>query len=273
MKLAKFSDSRGDHFALVEGDKFHVLSYSSLTEALTQNIEVAKSSVTDVVDFDQMSLRNPFDKTCRIFCIGMNYSAHVKETGKPAPEVPSIFAKFPSTLADPYQEITLPESSFEVDWEVELGIVIGKSGKNLAESEALSIVAGYVAVNDISMRDWQSKTTQWFQGKNFEKTTPVGPYIVTPDELDHARALTITCEVNEETMQSGNTSDLIFGVPYLLSYISRFTTLLPGDLVITGTPGGVGMGRTPKRFLQAGETLTSSIEGIGSLKNRFVRTQ
>ena len=123
------------------------------------------------------------------------------------------------------------------------------------------------------MRDWQSKTTQWFQGKNFEKTTPVGPYIVTPDELDHARALAITCEINDETMQSGNTSDLIFSVPYLLSYISRFTTLLPGDLVITGTPGGVGMGRTPKRFLQAGETLTSSIAGIGSLRNRFVLTQ
>lgn len=270
MKLAKFRDTRGDHFALVEGKRFHVLPYRSLTEALTKGFEDAKDSVVEIVDFNEKNLRNPFDNTSRIFCIGMNYSTHVKETGKPAPEFPSIFAKFPSTLADPYQEVFLPDESFEVDWEVELGVVIGKSGRNLAESDALSIVAGYVTVNDISMRDWQSKTTQWFQGKNFEETTPVGPYIVTPDELDHARALSITCEIDGEVMQSGATSDLIFGVPYLISYISRFTTLLPGDLVITGTPGGVGMGRSPKRFLQAGETLTSSIEAIGTLKNRFV---
>jgi acylpyruvate hydrolase len=273
MKLAKFLDSRGDHFALVEGDKFHLLPHRSLVEVLAQGINELRSCTTEVIEFDKLSLRNPLDNTSRIFCIGMNYSAHVKETGKPAPEFPSIFAKFPSTLADPYQEIILQGNSFEVDWEVELGVVIGKAGKNLEESDALSIVAGYVAVNDISMRDWQSKTTQWFQGKNFDQTTPIGPYIVTPDELDHARALSITCEVDGEIMQSGNTSDLIFEVPYLLSYISQFTTLLPGDLVITGTPGGVGMGRTPKRFLKPGETLSSSIEAIGILKNRFVLAQ
>jgi acylpyruvate hydrolase len=270
MRLAKYSDSSGEHFALVESGKFHVLPYGSLTEILHMGIEKAKVKVTQVIDFDEMSLRNPLDDTCRIFCIGMNYLAHVKETGKPAPEFPAIFAKFPSTLADPYQEINLPELSIEVDWEVELGIVIGKSGKNIAEIDALSLVAGYVVVNDISMRDWQSRTTQWFQGKNFEKTTPVGPYIVTPDELDDAQSLEISCKIDDEVVQSGNTSDLIFGVPYLLSYISQFVTLSPGDLIITGTPGGVGMGRNPKRFLQKGETLISTVEAIGSLRNKFV---
>jgi acylpyruvate hydrolase len=207
-----------------------------------------------------------------IFCIGLNYKGHIQETGKPTPEYPTVFAKFASSLTGPGSEVEIPENSSEVDWEVELGIVIGKSAKNVSTAQAMSHIAGYTVINDISMRDWQSRTNQWFQGKNFEASTPVGPSLVTPDEIDNARDLRIWCSVDGETMQDGRTSDLLFGPAELVSYISQFTTLLPGDLVASGTPSGVGMAQVPKRFLRAGEVLVSEIEGIGRLTNRFVST-
>jgi acylpyruvate hydrolase len=205
-----------------------------------------------------------------IFCIGLNYKGHIQEVGKPTPEFPTVFAKFASSLTSPNGDIFLPNNSSEVDWEVELGIIIGKPAKNVSTSQAVEHIAGYTVVNDISMRDWQSRTNQWFQGKNFEAGTPVGPYLVTPDELEEARNLHISCKIDGEIMQEGRTSDLLFGPAELVAYISQFTTLLPGDLIATGTPSGVGMARNPKRFLKDGETLVSEIEGIGTLSNRFV---
>lgn len=208
-----------------------------------------------------------------VFCIGLNYKGHIQETGKPTPEYPTVFAKFASSLTSPRSEIALPTSSSEVDWEVELGIVIGKPARNISASQAPDFIAGYTIVNDISMRDWQSRTNQWFQGKNFEASTPVGPYLVTPDEIDGARDLRISCSINGEIMQDGRTSDLLFGPSELVAYISQFTTLLPGDLIASGTPSGVGMAKVPKRFLEDGEVLSSEIEGMGKMSNRFVATK
>jgi acylpyruvate hydrolase len=157
-----------------------------------------------------------------------------------------------------------------VDWEVELGIVIGHTARRVDEDEATRCIAGYTVVNDISMRDWQSRTLQWMQGKNFEASTPVGPVVVTGDEVGDAADLALTCVVDGETMQSSRTSDLLFGPAALVSYISRFTTLRPGDLIATGTPSGVGAGRNPKVWLRTGQTVETTIEGIGTLRNLCV---
>lgn len=208
-----------------------------------------------------------------VFCIGLNYKGHIQETGKPTPEYPTVFAKFASSLTGPYSDIALPQNSNEVDWEVELGIIIGKAAKNVSIDQAPEYIAGYTVINDISMRDWQSRTNQWFQGKNFEAGTPVGPYLVTPDEIDGAQDLRISCSINGEIMQDGRTSDLLFNPAELVAYVSQFTTLLPGDLIASGTPSGVGMAKVPKRFLQDGEVLVSEIEGIGQLSNRFLATE
>ena len=149
-------------------------------------------------------------------------------------------------------------------------MVIGSTVRTVSPARARDCIAGYTVVNDVSMRDWQSRTTQWLQGKNFEGTTPVGPFVVTADEVDDARDLRITCSIDGETVQDGRTSDLLFGPAELVSYVSRFTTLRPGDLIATGTPGGVGAARSPKRFLRSGELLQSEIEGIGAMSNRLV---
>ncbi len=207
-----------------------------------------------------------------VFCIGLNYKGHIQETGKPTPEYPTVFAKFASSLTGPFSDVALPPWSNQVDWEVELGIVIGKAAKNVSTEQAAEYIAGYTVINDISMRDWQSRTNQWFQGKNFEASTPVGPYLVTPDEINGAQDLRISCSIGGEIMQDGRTSDLLFNPTELVAYISQFTTLLPGDLIASGTPSGVGMAKVPKRFLQDGEVLVSEIEGIGQMANRFVAT-
>lgn len=209
-------------------------------------------------------------RPAKTLCVGLNYRTHITESGRPQPAYPTIFAKFPDTLAGPFDAITAPAESARMDWEVELGVVIGKVTRRVSVDDALGAVAGYTIVNDVSMRDWQTRTGQWLQGKNFEATTPVGPWLVTPDEVDHARDLEISCTVGNEVMQSARTSDLLFTVPMLISYISQFTTLRPGDLIATGTPGGVGNSRTPPRFLSPGDTITCAIEGLGEQHNAIV---
>jgi acylpyruvate hydrolase len=160
--------------------------------------------------------------------------------------------------------------SAEVDWEVELGVVIGRPARSVDEAEAVACIAGYTVVNDISMRDWQWRTTQWDQGKNFEASTPVGPFLVTGDEIGDAADLALTCRVDGRTMQAARTGDLLFKPAALVAYISQFTTLRPGDLIATGTPGGVGAGRDPKVFLAPGQVLETAIEGIGVCRNLMV---
>ncbi|UKA62484.1 fumarylacetoacetate hydrolase family protein [Arthrobacter sp. FW306-04-A] len=200
----------------------------------------------------------------KVICCGLNYGDHIQEMGRALPQYPTLFAKYADTLTGPADTIHV-HGSAKVDWEAELAVVVGSELFRADEDEARKAIAGYTVANDISMRDWQNRTLQWFQGKAFDGTTPVGPVMVTADGID--ADFEVRGYVNGELVQSGNTGTLVFGPARLLSYISQFTVLRPGDLVLTGTPGGVGMGMTPPRFLNDGDVLTTEIFGIGRLEN------
>ena len=206
-----------------------------------------------------------------IICIGLNYQHHAQETGAKIPEYPVVFFKGINTLLDPGQPILIPTHlrSDEVDYECELAVVIGRAGKNIKREEALSHVLGYTCCNDVSARDWQIKRggSQWCRGKTFDTFSPLGPALVTPDEIPNPNALGIRTVLNGEVMQDWNTNDMIFGVPTLIEFLSGSTTLLPGTVILTGTPHGVGMARKPPRWLRAGDSVTIEIEKIGALTN------
>ena len=206
-----------------------------------------------------------------ILCIGLNYRQHAAETGAKIPETPILFIKNPGALQNPGDPILLPRHlrSDEVDYECELAVVIGKTCKNVSRAQALDYVLGYTCGNDVSARDWQKKWGggQWSRGKSFDTFAPLGPCLVTPDEIPNPNALNIKTMVNGETVQSCNTSDMIFDVPTLIEFLSGSTTLLPGTVILTGTPQGVGMAQTPARWLQNGDVVTVEIEKIGALTN------
>lgn len=202
----------------------------------------------------------------KILCAGLNYRQHILEMGRTLPEHPTYFAKFPEALVGPFDDIELPAVSDAVDWEGELAVVIGSPARNLTEEQAAEAIAGYAVINDVSMRDFQYRTLQWLQGKTFEHTTPFGPYLVTTDEWTPGPLL--RTQVNGETMQEVSTSDLVFSPAKLISYFSQIVTLNPGDVIATGTPGGVGHARKPPRYLTNGATLETSIEGLGAQANR-----
>ena len=206
----------------------------------------------------------------KIVCLGLNYRGHIEEMGRQLPEYPTLFAKFADALIGARDPISLPGAVTQPDWEAELGIVIGRTVRHASEDEGRAAIAGYTIVNDVSMRDWQNRSLQWLQGKTWEGTTPVGPVLVTPDEIDDAADLAVRCEVDGVTMQSARTSELIFGPAAIVSYVSTIVTLRPGDLISTGTPDGVGAGRTPPVFLRTGQVVRTSIEGIGELVNPCV---
>jgi acylpyruvate hydrolase len=203
----------------------------------------------------------------KTICVGLNYRKHILEMGRELPEFPTLFAKYPSALIGAHDDIVLPRVSSQVDWEVELGVVIGAPARHVSVADAPRAIAGYTVVNDVSVRDFQNRTLQWLQGKTFESSTPVGPVLVTPDEVDNARALEVTCEVDGEQMQKASTADLVFGPAALIAYMSDIFTLVPGDLIATGTPGGVGHARTPPRYLVDGSVVVTRIEGIGECRN------
>jgi acylpyruvate hydrolase len=205
----------------------------------------------------------------KFWCVGQNYAAHVREMGHTAPPShPALFAKFAIALIGAHDPIVLPSTSDQVDWEVELGVVIGRPGRDLRPSQALGHVAGYTVVNDVSMRDWQRRTSQFLQGKTWERCTPLGPELVTPEELPKGAAgLRLTTTVDGTVMQDSTTADLIVDVAAIVAYVSTIASLEPGDVIATGTPSGVGAGRTPAVFLQRGQTLRSEVEGVGVLEN------
>ncbi|MGH9045912.1 MAG: fumarylacetoacetate hydrolase family protein, partial [Acidimicrobiales bacterium] len=202
----------------------------------------------------------------KIICVGLNYRNHILEMGRDLPEYPTLFAKFRSALIGANDPIELCDAVHELDWEAELAVVIGSPVRNASEQAAAGAIAGYSVLNDVTARDWQRRTLQWLQGKTFERSTPVGPWMVTADEADGLSG-EITCEVNGETMQRSDIGDLVFGPAKLVSYISSIVTLLPGDLIATGTPGGVGSAHKPPRFLGDGEVVTTRIAGIGECQN------
>ncbi|MQA16336.1 MAG: 2-hydroxyhepta-2,4-diene-1,7-dioate isomerase [Pseudonocardiaceae bacterium] len=207
----------------------------------------------------------------KIFCVGLNYRDHILEMGRELPTHPTLFAKFADALLGPADDLVLPSVSEQVDWEVELGVVIGAPLRRASAAQARDAIAGYTVVNDISMRDWQWRTAQWLAGKTFEASTPVGPWLVTPDEVDHAADLEVRCEVDGVVMQRDRTSELVASPADVAAYISQIVALRPGDLIATGTPGGVGAGRDPKVFLAPGQTVRTSVEGLGECVNHCVK--
>jgi len=222
-----------------------------------------KLAAVAAIDLERMPLvapdarlGTPIAGTRQFVCIGLNYRQHAEESGLPIPDEPVVFSKALTSLSGPNDEVVLPPGSVAGDWEVELGVVIGQEASCVSVEDALSHVAGYCLANDVSERDWQLKRNgQWSKGKSFPGFGPVGPWLVTTDELPDPQALPLELKVNGTVMQSGHSSDMIFSVAEVVSYLSQFMTLLPGDLVITGTPAGVGLGMKPPQFLKAGDVM------------------
>jgi acylpyruvate hydrolase len=202
----------------------------------------------------------------KIICVGQNYRDHVLEMGNEVPEYPTLFGKFAPALVGAHDDIVLPRVSDQVDYEAELTVVIGSPVRHASPEQAAAAIAGYTVLNDVSVRDWQMRTKQFLQGKTFEHSTPVGPWLVTPDELP-AGGWEISSTLDGETMQHSNTDQLLFSAVHLVGYVSQILTLNPGDLIATGTPGGVGHARKPPRYLTDGAVLVTAVAGVGELRN------
>jgi acylpyruvate hydrolase len=271
MRLVTFRTENGTRAGRVEGDHVVELGFPDVGELLASGPDWRSTALTDGklwplagLVFAPVVLSPP-----AIICLALNYATHAAEAGSDVPTFPTLFAKFASSLIGAHDDLVLPAVSSEVDWEVELAFVIGRAGRNLSRDEAQDSIAGYTVANDVSMRDWQHRTSQFLQGKTFEASTPVGPFLVTPEELPGGSAenLRLTCEIDGIVMQDGRTSDLIFSPATLAAYVSEIMTLQPGMLVLTGTPSGIGATRTPPVFLRDGHVMRTTIEGIGVLEN------
>jgi acylpyruvate hydrolase len=211
----------------------------------------------------------------KVVCVGLNYRTHIQEMGRDLPDHPTLFSKFADTLIGAGDQIVRPPETDEFDWEVELAVVVGTQVRRADAGQAEAAIAGFTVFNDITCRDWQFRTREWLQGKNWENSTPVGPYLVTPDELPGGvrPELEVRLSVDAEVMQSDTTADLLFDPVALVQYVSTMIRLNPGDLIATGTPGGVGHARNPKRYLVGGETVVAEIQGIGRLENVVVKEE
>lgn len=220
---------------------------------------------------DNVRIGPPIARPSKIICIGLNFKDHAAESGFDAPEEPLIFGKATSAICGPYDNIIIPRGSEQTDWEVELGVVIGKKTSYVDQDQALEHVGGYVLHNDVSERAFQKdRGGQWIKGKSADTFAPMGPFMATPDEIDNISDMRMWLNVNGENMQDGNTSNLIFSVDHVISYLSQFMTLLPGDFISTGTPAGVGMGMNPEKYLKAGDVVELGIDGLGSSKQTVV---
>ena len=214
---------------------------------------------------DDVRLSSPVARPSKIVCIGLNYAKHAKETNVPIPQEPIIFFKSTTALVGPNDDIIIPKNSVKTDWEVELAFVIGKKASYVSEDEALDYVAGYCLHNDVSEREFQlERGGTWDKGKGCDTFAPIGPWLATADEIDDVHHLRLWLKVNGKMMQDGNTDDLIFNIPHLVSYISQFMTLLPGDIISTGTPHGVGLGFNPPIYLNPGDVVELGIDGLGT---------
>lgn len=228
--------------------------------------EIHKGSLPEVDKITRLGAA--VARPSKIICVGLNYKDHAKETGAAIPTEPILFFKATSAIVGPNDDLIMPKNSKKTDWEVELAIVIGKKASYVSEADALSHIAGYVLHNDYSEREFQlERNGQWVKGKSCDTFAPIGPFVATPDEIADVHNLRLWLTLNGKTMQDGNTSNLIFNVPYMVSYISQFMTLLPGDVITTGTPAGVGLGQKPEPFyLKEGDVVELGIDGLGSSK-------
>jgi acylpyruvate hydrolase len=271
VRLATVRTPDGTRAARVEGDDLALLEHPDVGALLASgDLDAPAAGHVPLAGAD---LAPVVTRPPKVICLGMNYRSHIEEMGREAPSHPTLFGKYARSLVGPRDPILLPPESEQIDWEVELAFVIGREVRRASGEEARGAIAGFTVLNDVSMRDWQFRTMQFLQGKTWERSTPVGPVLVTPDELPGGTEpdVVLTCEVDGEVMQKSRTSDLLFGPEELVAYISTILTLEPGDLVATGTPGGVGMGRTPPVFLTPGRTVRTAIEGIGELVNECVQ--
>ena len=273
MRLVTVRTSDGTNAGRLEGDRVVLLPCADVGSLLAEPDWRARTqSGAGTLPLEEADLAPVIPKPNKIVCLGLNYRAHIEEMGRELPEYPTLFAKYPISLIGARDPIVLPPESQAVDWEVELAFVIGARARRVRREDAASVVAGFTVFNDISMRDWQMRTLQFLQGKTFERSTPVGPAVVTLDEVPGGidADFAISCEVDGEQMQKARTADLLFPPAVLVEYISTIMTLEPGDIVATGTPSGVGAGRNPPVFLKPGQTVRTVIEGLGELVNPTV---
>ncbi|NXU56464.1 FAHD2 protein, partial [Turnix velox] len=220
---------------------------------------------------DSVRLLAPIGDPQKVIAVGLNYRDHCQEQSVPVPKKPIIFNKFPSAITGPFDDIVQPPDSKEVDWEVELAAIIGKEGRHIEEAVAMEHVVGFTVANDVSARDWQMKNgRQWLLGKTFDTFCPLGPALVTKEAVTDVHNLRICCSVNGQLMQDSSTSQLIFRLPMLVAWVSRFVTLVPGDILLTGTPAGVGFFRKPPVFLKRGDEVRCEIEQLGTICNKVV---
>ncbi|MCX4532065.1 fumarylacetoacetate hydrolase family protein [Streptomyces sp. NBC_00841] len=273
MKLATIRTADGTRAVRLDGDIHVDLGYTDLGELFAEadwQAEAAAASGTtypvEGADFAPV-VPNP----SKVVCVGHNYTNHIKEMGRDLPNYPTLFPKFADTLIGANDDIVKPAETDAFDWEVELAVVIGKQVRRADEQQAADAIAGFTVMNDISVRDWQFRTIEWTQGKIWEASTPVGPYVVTPDEAGGVRpALEVKTVVDGQVMQQDDTGTLLFDPVFLVQYISTVITLRPGDIIATGTPAGVGNARDPKVFLLPGQTVVTEIAGLGACTNKVV---
>ncbi len=282
MRLITFQSETGGQVGKIEGENVIPLPDASLLALIERGPsgwDAARAVTAAPRRLADLTLLAPIPAPRRnIFCIGMNYAAHAAESliakGQPVklPEIPVFFTKATTTVNAPYGGIPFDASvSDKVDWEVELGVVIGQPGKNIKAANAFDYVFGYTVLNDVSARDLQnSHGGQFFKGKSLDGACPMGPWIVTKDEVPNPHTLRLTCKVNGELKQDSNTSDFIFNIPAVIEWLSKGLTLLPGDVIATGTPSGVGFARTPPEFLKPGDVVECEVEGIGTIRNQVM---
>ena len=267
MRFATIRTPDGTRAARVDGDTLVELEARDVGELLARTDASPRETgvVHDVAHADYAPVVTHPGK---IICQGLNYRNHILEMGHELPTHPTLFAKFREALIGAHDDIALPASSHAVDWEAELALVIGTRVRRASPAEAADAIAGFTVANDVSMRDWQNRSLEWLQGKTWEHSTPVGPWLVTPDELGSTEPdLEIRCEVDGVARQSARTAELVFTPPDLVAYASEFVTLEPGDLFLTGTPAGVGHGMQPPIYLEPGQVVHTIIEHIGELRN------
>ncbi|HZH37217.1 MAG TPA: fumarylacetoacetate hydrolase family protein [Flavisolibacter sp.] len=280
MKLFRFREA-GKEFpgVMVENNTFDVRSFGEdYNEAFFESDGITRLQRLVNENRDTLpklegtiTFAAPFKRPSKIVCIGLNYADHARETGATPPTEPVIFMKATSSLVGPFDNIVIPRNSQKTDWEVELAVVIGKKASYVEEDEALTYVAGYCLHNDVSEREFQLEMGgTWDKGKGCDTFAPMGPFLVTPDDIPDLDNLRLWLTVNGQMMQDGTTANFIFKIPHLISYVSRFMTLLPGDVISTGTPAGVGLGMKPPVFLKAGDVVELGIDGLGEARQTLV---
>ncbi len=281
MRLCSFVHEGRNGYGVVNGDRIVDLSTSRSGAWPTLRDLIASRNLMEVcstalaqgggLPLETITFAPVIPKPEKIFCVGLNYHDHMLETKHKPTAYPTLFSRFADSQCGHNARLVMPDISSQFDFEAELAVIIGRPGRDIASDTALDHVIGYACYNDGSVRDWQVHTTQFLPGKNFPGTGAFGPYLVTADEVADPQNLTITCRLNGETVQSANTSDMIHSVAGLIAYISRFTPLSPGDVIATGTPGGVGFTRVPPLFMKNGDVVEVEIETIGMLQNHVVQ--